>query len=433
MFLAFQYPEEIAGVPVIQFLRQALSARGGEDLSVLEVRLSMLEWMERLGMDPAFGERYLNEGFSGGEKKRNEILQMAILEPELAVLDETDSGLDIDALRIVADGVQAVRDEPARLGVLLITHYQRILDELRRRRVHVLVDGRIVDRGRPGAGRRLEAEGYDAMAEVTVTNVDTGTDAAGRRPRAAKKDFPLLAARSTATDRLPRLGVVGPAPAVRCSTPWTTYYETTHANVHRGVYTIAEEADRRYEAARVAVGRFIGAPDPEHEIIFTKNATEAINLVAATWGRANLRPRRRRRAHRHGAPRQHRPVAHAGRGAGHRAALDPHRRRLPARPLRPRPAPRRGEAGRPAPRMSNVLGTITPVRPHRRGRPRAGAAGARRRRPVRSPPPDRRGRARMRLPGLQRPQDARPHRDRRAVGPARAARGDAPVPGRRRR
>ena len=99
---------------MIQFLRQAVSARDGEDLSVLEVRFAMIEWMERLGMDPAFGERHLNEGFSGGEKKRNEILQMALLEPELAVLDETDSGLDIDALRIVADGVQTVRERAAR-------------------------------------------------------------------------------------------------------------------------------------------------------------------------------------------------------------------------------------------------------------------------------------------------------------------------------
>ena len=98
MFLAFQYPEEIPGVPVAQFLRQALSARRGMDLSVLELRVSIMEWMKRLGMDPSFGDRYLNEGFSGGEKKRNEILQLAILEPELAILDETDSGLDIDAL-----------------------------------------------------------------------------------------------------------------------------------------------------------------------------------------------------------------------------------------------------------------------------------------------------------------------------------------------
>jgi Fe-S cluster assembly ATP-binding protein len=161
MFLAFQYPEEIPGVPVIQFLRQAVSGRVGEDRSVLEVRMSMLEWMKRLGMDPAFGERPLNEGFSGGEKKRNEILQMAMLEPELAVLDETDSGLDIDALRIVADGVQAVRGERASLGVLLVTHYTRILELLRPDVVHVLVDGRIVERGGPALADRLEAEGYE--------------------------------------------------------------------------------------------------------------------------------------------------------------------------------------------------------------------------------------------------------------------------------
>src|SRR5207253_10447602 len=141
IFLAFQYPEEIAGVPVVQFLRQALSARKGMDLSVLELRVAIMEWMERLGMDPAFGDRYLNEGFSGGEKKRNEILQMAILEPEMAVLDETDSGLDIDALRVVAQGVQEVRSTRPELGVLLITHYQRILNELTPDKVHILVDG----------------------------------------------------------------------------------------------------------------------------------------------------------------------------------------------------------------------------------------------------------------------------------------------------
>jgi Fe-S cluster assembly ATP-binding protein len=161
MFLAFQYPEEIPGVPVIQFLRQAVAGRVGDDRSVLEVRLAMLEWMKRLGMDPAFGERHLNEGFSGGEKKRNEILQMAMLDPELAVLDETDSGLDIDALRIVADGVQAVRGERPSLGVLLVTHYTRILELLRPDAVHVLVDGRIVESGGPALADRLEAEGYE--------------------------------------------------------------------------------------------------------------------------------------------------------------------------------------------------------------------------------------------------------------------------------
>jgi Fe-S cluster assembly ATP-binding protein len=163
VFLAFQYPEEIPGVPVRQFLRQALSARKGiDDLSVLETRLSMMEWMKRLDMDESFGDRYLNEGFSGGEKKRNEILQLAMLEPEVAILDETDSGLDIDALRIVAKGVNEVRSVRPKMGVCLITHYVRILDLLKPDRVHVLLDGRIVDSGGFELAHRLEAEGYEA-------------------------------------------------------------------------------------------------------------------------------------------------------------------------------------------------------------------------------------------------------------------------------
>ena len=133
MFLAFQYPQAIQGVSVLNFLRQALSARKGIDLSMLELRLSIMEWMERLDMDPSFADRYLNEGFSGGEKKRNEILQMAILEPEIAVLDETDSGLDIDALRVVAKGVREVREDRTELGILVITHYQRLLEEIEAR------------------------------------------------------------------------------------------------------------------------------------------------------------------------------------------------------------------------------------------------------------------------------------------------------------
>ncbi|MDQ3145555.1 MAG: Fe-S cluster assembly ATPase SufC [Actinomycetota bacterium] len=166
MFLAFQYPQEVSGVPVRSFLQQALAGRKGiEDLSALETRLAIMEWMGRLGMDPSFADRYLNEGFSGGEKKRNEILQMAILEPDLAVLDETDSGLDIDALRIVATGLQEVRKDRPELGVVLITHYQRILQYLSPDRVHILIDGRIVDSGGPELAERLEREGYDAWKQ----------------------------------------------------------------------------------------------------------------------------------------------------------------------------------------------------------------------------------------------------------------------------
>jgi Fe-S cluster assembly ATP-binding protein len=163
MFLAFQYPEAIEGVSVTQFLRQAMSARKGtEDVSVLEVRVLMTEWMERLGMDSSFASRHLNQGFSGGEKKRNEILQMALLEPLVAILDETDSGLDIDALRVVGRGVHAVREASPALGVLAITHYERLLMELVPDVVHILMDGRVVASGGPEIAAQVESSGYEA-------------------------------------------------------------------------------------------------------------------------------------------------------------------------------------------------------------------------------------------------------------------------------
>lgn len=172
LFLAFQYPQEIAGVPVIQFLRQALSARKGMEMSMLELRVSIMEWMERLGMDPTFADRHLNEGFSGGEKKRNEVLQMSVLEPRLAVLDETDSGLDIDALRVVASGVNALAGPE--LGVLVITHYQRILNYIKPDFVHIMLAGRIVESGDAELAEKLEEHGYEFVREkheVTTAEV----------------------------------------------------------------------------------------------------------------------------------------------------------------------------------------------------------------------------------------------------------------------
>jgi len=166
LFLGFQHPEEIPGVSVLNFLRQAMARRKGiDDFSVLEVRMKLLDWTKRLGMDTRFTERYLNEGFSGGEKKRNEVLQMALMEPDIAVLDETDSGLDIDALREVAAGIDAVRTERPHLGILAITHYQRLLEHLVPEVVHVLVDGRIVATGGPELAREVEARGFDAFRE----------------------------------------------------------------------------------------------------------------------------------------------------------------------------------------------------------------------------------------------------------------------------
>ena len=161
IFLAFQYPQEVSGVPVRQFLRQAMGARKQmDDMSILEVRVALMDWMGRLGMDPSFADRYLNEGFSGGEKKRNEILQMAMLDPEIAILDETDSGLDIDALRVVAAGVNEVRAARPHMGTLVITHYQRLLEHLAPDEVHILVDGRIVTSGGVELVEQLEREGF---------------------------------------------------------------------------------------------------------------------------------------------------------------------------------------------------------------------------------------------------------------------------------
>ena len=162
LFLAFQYPQEIPGVSVRNFLTQALQARKGTDVSSIETYMAMVEWMERLSIDSSLMDRHLNEKFSGGEKKRNEILQMAVLEPDMAILDETDTGLDIDALRIVATGLQEVRAERPELGVLAITHFQRILTSgLQPDRVHVLLDGRIVESGGPELADRLERDGYE--------------------------------------------------------------------------------------------------------------------------------------------------------------------------------------------------------------------------------------------------------------------------------
>ncbi len=159
MFLGFQYPEEIPGVSVVNFLRTALSNKTDTDYTILELRLKVSEAMQELGMDPSFADRYLNEGFSGGERKRNEILQMAVLEPDFAVLDETDSGLDIDALKIVAEGVERLRTEER--GFLIITHYQRMLDYITPDVVHVFHDGQIVESGGPDLADRIEQSGYE--------------------------------------------------------------------------------------------------------------------------------------------------------------------------------------------------------------------------------------------------------------------------------
>ena len=160
LFLAMQYPTEIPGVTVSNFLRTAKSAIDGQAPKLRTWVKDVKGAMDALKMDPAFAERNVNEGFSGGEKKRHEVLQLELLRPRIALLDETDSGLDVDALRVVSEGVNRAR-EATDLGILLITHYTRILRYIRPDHVHVFVDGRIVEQGGPELADRLEAEGYD--------------------------------------------------------------------------------------------------------------------------------------------------------------------------------------------------------------------------------------------------------------------------------
>jgi Fe-S cluster assembly ATP-binding protein len=166
LFLAFQYPVAVPGVTVANFLRQAVNARrkaaDPEDkgISIPAFRRMLKEKMDELNIDHKFAGRYLNDGFSGGEKKRAEILQMAVLEPKIAIMDETDSGLDIDALRVVSEGALALQQQHG-MGMLLITHYQRLLDYIKPDHVHVMLDGRIVESGGPELALELEEKGYD--------------------------------------------------------------------------------------------------------------------------------------------------------------------------------------------------------------------------------------------------------------------------------
>ncbi len=167
LFLAFQYPSEISGVKVSEFLKEAINAKREENdeepISMQDFREKVREKLDLLDMDEEYVRRYLNKGFSGGEKKRNEILQMAVLEPKYAILDEIDSGLDIDALKVVAKGINTLAKEER--GILMITHYQRILDHIKPDHIHVMVDGKIVKSGGPELAHQLEDKGYDWIKE----------------------------------------------------------------------------------------------------------------------------------------------------------------------------------------------------------------------------------------------------------------------------
>ena len=160
MFLAFQYPESIPGVTIVNMLKTALTNIEETDYTAVELRLKVADAMKDLGLSPDFVDRYLNEGFSGGERKRNEILQLAVLNPKLAILDETDSGLDVDGLRVVGEGVNKLRT-PER-GYLIVTHYQRLLEYINPDFVHVFIDGKIVESGSKDLSDKLEKDGYES-------------------------------------------------------------------------------------------------------------------------------------------------------------------------------------------------------------------------------------------------------------------------------
>ena len=417
-----------------------------------DFRKLMREKMALLKLDDRFAARYVNDGFSGGEKKRLEMLQMAVLEPEFAILDETDSGLDIDALRVVAEGVNAQLNPD--LGVLVITHYQRLLNYIKPDVVHVLARGRILETGGRDLALRLEEEGYGPILRGAGYEEDLAARSArGRRrirarwrdalrraipmaivhaldPVAIRADFPqferdfdgrrLAYLDSASTSLKPRVVI----DAVE------GYLSRYTANVHRGIYTTGEEATAAYEAARTTTARFLNAD--RHEIVFVRNATEAINLVAYSWGRrhiasgdtivltelehhANLVPWQIL-AQERDADLEFVPIDDQGRliQASYEVLL--------------RTRPKLVAFNH----VSNGLGTINPVREMVAMAHEAGALvlvdGAQ---AVPHLPVDVQEH-RRRLLRLLRPQDARAARLGRAVGQARAARVDAAVPGRRR-
>ena len=175
LFLAMQYPTEIPGVSVVNFMRTAYQSIKGQQISALAFRKHMKEKMDVLGVEDTMVQRYVNQGFSGGEKKKNEVLQLAVLEPQIAILDETDSGLDIDSLRSVAMGVNELVGPD--LGVLLITHYQRMLDYITPDKVHVMMKGRIVKTGGPELAKELEAKGYEGVRDELGLEADATAEA----------------------------------------------------------------------------------------------------------------------------------------------------------------------------------------------------------------------------------------------------------------
>ena len=260
----------------MNFLRTAYTAVKGEQMSALAFRKHMKEKMDVLGVEDSMVQRYVNQGFSGGEKKRNEVLQLAVLEPEIAILDETDSGLDIDSLKPVAVGVSELVGPD--LGVLLITHYQRMLNYITPDKVHVMMKGRIVKTGGPELARELEAKGYEGVRD------ELGIEEGGGARRHERRGHIgcWTSRRSARTSRSSRAW----STATRSST-WTAaatsqkpqqvidaesdFYAHHNANAHRGLYMLGEEATELFEGARAKLAPFFGAPDPRDDRVHPRH------------------------------------------------------------------------------------------------------------------------------------------------------------------
>ena len=284
LFLAMQYPVEVPGVSVANFLRTAKTAIDGEAPKLRTWVKDVNEALERVTLDKDFAQRSVNEGFSGGEKKRHEIAQLELLNPKFAVLDETDSGLDIDALRVVSEGVNRYSGQGDR-GVLLITHYTRILRYIKPDFVHVFVAGRVADQGGRGAGRRARGQRLRQVRQGcrAVTgrrgHAPTTSPGSGRTSRSWVVACPATCRWSTSTAPTPRRS------RDRSSTRSTTTTGCTTPTWRARCTSSAPRPARRSSWAATRSPRFIGAPSRD-EVIFTKNASEALNLVARVLGDA---------------------------------------------------------------------------------------------------------------------------------------------------
>ena len=365
LFLAMQYPTEIPGVSVVNFLRTAYQSIKAEQISALAFRKHMKTQMERLGIEDSMVQRYVNQGFSGGEKKRNEVLQLAVLEPKIALLDETDSGLDIDSLKLVAESVNELIGPE--LGVLVITHYQRMLNYITPDYVHVMMLGRIVQSGGPELSHELEDEGlrgHPARARPRGVRDRRGGAglAVGFDAASVRLDFPIFERRFDGKPLgLPGFG--GDLPQAhggdrgrgRLLSAAQRERPPRHLHLGRG-------GDRALRAgARRRSPAFFGVEDAAR-LVFTRGTTESINLVALGWGRAHV-PRGRRpivltemEHHSNIVPWQ---LLAKATGAELRY-IGAHRRRAP-RSVEPGDVLTERTKVLAVTAMSNALGTITPL------------------------------------------------------------------------